>query len=168
MDRRRRKNPNAKGFTLIEVMIVIAIVLALSALVGVFVLGRRDEANIKLTQTDMNNIASAIDMFELDFNRVPTEDEGLAVLWDESILDPEDAETGSWQGYMQKPLASDRWGTEWFYRVDSRENEDLKYELFSAGPDREEGTEDDLRLFDDESSMGDEFGGMPPPPSGGD
>lgn len=156
-----------RGFTLIEVLIVIAIVLALGALVGVAVLKRKDTADIDLTKIQLKSIEQGLKYFYVDFSRYPNEEEGLAVLWDKDVLDP-DADASKWSGYLEDPLPRDSWNNEWGYNGEDPEYGE-KYDLWSFGPDGEDGSEDDINAWTDADSdeMGDEFGsGMPTPPSG--
>lgn len=127
------------GFTLIEVMIVIAIILAIGSLVGIALFQRRDEAKVNLTKQDMNTLKGSISLFYMDFDRVPTTEEGLPVLWSKTELDDPEQES-KWKGYTQKPLAKDRWDNEWGYEQLSR----TSYRVWSVGPDGEEGSEDDI------------------------
>lgn len=153
------------GFSLIEVMIVIAIILAISGLVALTLFSRRDQAESDLGRVEFRQIEQALKFFRLDFNRYPTDEEGLAVLWDKERLDPE-ADQNVWKGYLEAPMAKDRWGNEWGYRQQSEETEDTtKYDLWSFGPDGEEGTEDDLESWD-VGTEDEEGGGDLPPPSG--
>jgi general secretion pathway protein G len=132
-----------RGFTLIEVMIVIAIILMLSTLVGVALMSRRKDAQKDLAQYDMGTIANAIKLFEMDFDRFPTDEEGLRVLWDKSALSPDSSES-KWRGYLEKPMPTDKWGSPWGYRQMSEQGNETKYDLWSYGPDKEDGTDDDL------------------------
>ncbi len=164
---RSRSVATRRAFTIIEVMIVIAIILALSGLVGFALLGRRDDAKLKLAEVDMNNIKSAIKVFRLDFDRVPSDEEGLAVLWTKASIQSEE-DQAKWKGYLESPLPNDRWGTPWGYRAESQ-TRDGGYDLWSYGPDKEDGTEDDINAFasEDAASEGSgASGGLPPPPPG--
>lgn len=152
-----------RAFTLIEVMIVIAIILALSGLVAVAVFQRRDDADIKLTRVSLNNLKSAMGLFKLDYRRYPFEEEGLAVLWDREMLDPESDEN-LWKTYLEAKMDTDVWGTEWGYRADS-ETRESGFDLWSNGPDKEEGTDDDIMLF--ETDEDDDFGFGSPSGGGG-
>ena len=115
-----QRKTRARGFTLIEVMIVIAIVLALAAIVGVAVLGRRDQADISITQIKLNNLKSGLKQFNFDFGRWPTEEEGIDVLWDKEALEPEaDVNKYLGKGYMDEPTPQDQWGNEWGYAFPS-------------------------------------------------
>ena len=166
-----KRRTQARGFTLIEVMIVIAIVLALTAIVGVAVLGRRDQADVSLTTTKLNIMKGALKQFRLDYNRWPTEEEGLAVLWDKELLDPEaDVNKYLSGGYMEEPTPNDQWGNPWGYQFPSQRDDETQYDLWSWGPNGEDemGEGDDIvswRKEDDGSGFGD--GMLPPPPSSG-
>lgn len=159
----------ARGFTLIEVMIVIAIVLALSAIVGVAVLGRREQADVSLTQTKLNNIKSALKFFKVDFGRYPSEEEGLTVLWDKEKLDPDaDVNKYSKDGYMEDATPNDQWGNPWGYRFPSTREDETQYDLWSYGPngEDEDGDGDDITSWrKDDTSDGLDSGTLPPPPS---
>jgi len=155
-----------RAFSLIEVMIVIAIVLAISGLVALTLFSRRDQAESQLGQVEFRTLQQALKLFRLDYNRYPTDDEGLAVLWDKERLDPE-ADQNLWKPYVESPMARDRWGSEWGYRQQSEETEDTTtYDLWSFGPDKEEGTEDDIQSWRLAGGEEDE-GGLPPPAGGG-
>ena len=147
----RRRRAARRGFTLIEVLIVIAIILALSGIVGVALFARRDEANRDLTRADMNTLRTAIMDFYRIYDRVPTEEEGVAVLWDRSMLtDEEDEER--WSLFVQSELPEDRWGEEWVYE----ERSTTSFRIASLGPDREEETEDDIEIVFDFTGDGEE------------
>lgn len=166
MNRRTR----ASGFTLIEVMIVIAIVLALTAIVGVAVLGRKDQADLSITQIKLNNLKDGLKYFKLDYARFPTEEEGIAVLWNKELLDPEaDQSKYPSDTYMEEATPVDQWGNEWGYRFPSVREDETQYDLWSYGPngEDEDGEGDDIvswRRGEDEQG----FDSMlPPPPAGG-
>lgn len=152
--RQGRAVAGSRAFTLIEVMIVIAIILALSGLVAVAVFQRRDDADIKLTRVSLNSLKAAMGLFKLDYRRYPNEEEGLAVLWDKELLAP-DSDENLWKVYLEEKMATDIWGTEWGYREESETRED-GFDLWSNGPDKDEGTEDDIMLF--ETDEDDDFG----------
>lgn len=165
----KTRRTRARGFTLIEVMIVIAIVLALSAIVALRLFGRKEQADVSLTQTDVNNIKRAFQLFRLDFNRWPTDEEGVAVLWDKEKLDPE-ADQTKWQKYLDEPMAKDRWGNEWEYRQLSERGDETEYDLWSFGPNGEDesGEGDDITSWrKTEEDTGGDSGLMAPPRSSG-
>lgn len=163
------RRTNARGFTLIEVMIVIAIILALTTIVGIAVLGRKSQADTKLAQVDLNNIKHALDQFKLDFGRWPTEEEGIKVLWDKESLDP-DADQSQYLsgGYLKEPMPKDRWGNEWHYRFPSARDDETQYDLWSSGPngEDEDGQGDDLISWHRDADEGGFDDGLLPPSDG--
>lgn len=161
-----RRAHAARAFSLIEIMIVLAIMLVLAGIVGFAVFGQRDKADIQATRVQLDAFDSAMRAFRLDFRRYPTEEEGLAVLWSKETLDP-DADQSLWSGYLETPVPTDLWGSEWGYSTESDELaiEDEEgastgptFDIWSFGPDKEDGTEDDIHLRQG-AGEGDEFGG---------
>jgi len=153
------------AFTIIEVMIVLVIILALSGIVAVNLLGRKKQADEQLAAIDLNTIKSALKMFRLDYDRWPTDDEGLEVLWNIEALDP-DADETKWHKYLEEPMPTDRWGHEWGYSEVSENGDESNYDLWSDGPDGEEGTDDDITSWTEtDGGYGDDL--MPPPPDNG-
>ncbi len=159
---RRRTTPFGRSrpaFTLIELMIVIAILLALGGLVLVNLLPRQKEAEINLTRVQIDQVVSALEYFQLDMKRFPTEEEGLTALWAKDVIQDED-EAERWKGKYIDAIPSDTWGSDWIYREPS-ETESYPYDIVSLGPDKEEGTPDDItnldRLRDSEGEIAEEF-----------
>ncbi len=144
-----------RGFTLIEVLIVIAIILALIGLVSVALFQRRDEAKRDTAKIDLATIEQALKLFRMDFDRWPSDEEGIVVLWDKSALvaETEEEET-KWKKTLDKPMPKDRWGQEWGYRQVSEHGDESMYDLWSFGPDKEEGTEDDITSWTEEDETG--------------
>ena len=149
-----------RAFTRIEVMIAIAIVVALIAIVGINVIGQRDTANVGQTKIQMNNIENAMQDFYLAFNRFPSEDEGIEALWNlEAVAVETEEDEAKWRRFLEKPTPNDLWGSPWGYRAESEFG--LRYDLWSNGPDGEEGTDDDITNW----TADDEAGGFGAPPS---
>lgn len=131
------------AFTLIEVLIVIAIIVALSGLVGLALFSRQKEAKAQLAQADLNTITGALKGFRLNYDRFPTDQEGLEVLWSKEKLDA-DADATKWSKQLEKPMPMDRWGHPWNYRQASEHGDAEDFDLWSNGPDGQDGTEDDI------------------------
>jgi len=144
---RRLPSRSVRGFTLIEVLIVIFIVLSLGGLVAYNLLGKKEKADADLGRIEMNNLKSALKQFRFVHGRYPTDDEGLAVLWSKDTLSDEEAEK-KWEKLFEAPMPKDRWGSEWGYRQISEHGDESAYDLWSYGPDRQEGTADDLVSWD--------------------
>lgn len=137
-----------RGFTLIEVMIVILIVLALGGLVAYNLIGTKKEADAGVVKIQMNQIRDALKMFNFKFGRYPSDEEGVRVLWDKSALTDEN-EAKNWTKLLEQPLPNDKWGSPWGYRQKSEHGDESMYDLWSVGPDKQEGTEDDLTSWGD-------------------
>jgi len=167
MNRRNRHARAAAGFTLIEVLIAIAIVVVLLGIVAVNILGAKERAEPDVAKIQMSKIESALEQFYLVFDRFPTEEEGLEALWSDQTLDVDDeALADRWYSFLKDPAPEDVWGNEWGYRAESEHGE--QYDLWSNGPDGEEGTDDDITAWTDEEDDG--FGGdfgsdLPAPPA---
>ena len=150
-----------RAFTLIELLIVIAILLAIGGLVVVNLLPRRDQATADLQRVQFDLIDNAMKQFYLDLQRWPTEEEGLAVLWRQDALEDEE-EYERWRGpYLELPLTEDQWGYELIYRYPGEIRGETYYDLVSVGPDGEEGTDDDItnhdRLRDEEGEISEDL-----------
>ena len=126
-----------KGFTLIEVLLVLIILVILGSLaVGVFT-GTQDKANINAAKAQVGLIEEQISMYRLDMNKYPTK---LEDLWEE----PSDAELAKkWGGPYFKKLPDDPWGNAYQYSAEGKNNTD-KFDFWSNGPDGKSGTDDDI------------------------
>jgi general secretion pathway protein G len=122
-----------RGFTLIEILVVIIILGLLTALVAPKFFGKVDKARIKTTGTQIALLGSALDEFRLDTGRYPTTEEGLNALRER----PEGLE--AWDGpYLPKPVPPDAWGKPFQYKCPGDHG---AYDLFSYGADGTEGGE---------------------------
>ncbi len=161
----RRTRTRRTGFTLIEVLIVLVIVLAIGGIVAVNLMPRRDQALKDTERVQLRMIEAALEQFYLDMGRYPTEEEGIAVLWDKTKIEDETLQGKHMGNYFAqgKKNLKDQWGNEYGYRpLDAEaegtdESDGRKYELWSNGPDGEEGTDDDIKL--EEATEGEEEGG---------
>ncbi|MHC5114562.1 MAG: type II secretion system major pseudopilin GspG [Planctomycetota bacterium] len=133
-----------RGLTLIEVLIVIAILLAIGGLVVVNLIPKKEQADIDLTKAQIQSFDNALKLFKLDMKRWPTEEEGIRALWSRDALeDEEDAE--GWKGpYLENPVPRDTWNNEWTYRYPGEIRGESFYDIISFGPDGEEDTDDDI------------------------
>jgi general secretion pathway protein G len=125
----------SKGFTLMELLLVLVIIGLLSAIVAPSLYQRIKPAKITAAREQMGNFSLALDSFFVDMGRYPTTSEGLSVL----RVKPDGGEL--WKGpYLQKEIPADPWGKNYIYRSPGRNG---GYEIVSYGEDSREGGEGD-------------------------
>ncbi len=130
-----------KAFTLIELMIVVIIIAALAAMIVPRLSGRADQAKVTVAQSDINaNIATALKLYQLDNGNFPTTEQGLEALLEKPGSEPA---PNNWNGPYLEKKAVDPWGNPYKYRYPGTNNKS-SYDLYSAGKDQTEGTEDDV------------------------
>ncbi len=130
------KRSRQTGFTLIEIMVVVAIIAILGAAVVPKIMERPEQARRVRAQTDISNISAALEMYKLDNFSYPSTDQGLQALVEKPTGDPEPA---NWSdgGYL-KSLNKDPWGRDYVY-VSPGENG--AFDLLSLAADGTEGGE---------------------------
>ena len=136
----------ARGFTLIEIMVVVVILAILGTLVAPQILGRIDEARVTKAKNDLRLYESALDLYRMDNFRYPTTDQGLDAL----IKKPNDANLKNWRpdGYV-KQLVKDPWGHDYVYVAPGTSGQ--PYDLMTLGADGQvggQGTDADISLRD--------------------
>jgi len=133
--RRNRRIRARSGFTLIEVLLVVAILGILAGVVVVNFSGKGKGARIKATRSSIAAICTAIGMYEVDTGRYPSSLQALVTSDGSS----------NWQGpYLQGGVPADSWGTPFTYT----QTGETGFKVTSAGPDLSMGGSDDITSFE--------------------
>jgi len=138
-----------KGFTLIEIMLVVIIIGILVAMLVPNIAGRSEQARKTAARTDIeSNLSTALDLYKMDVGQYPTTEQGLSALLTEPTASPVPAQ---WNGpYLKKKkIPMDPWGREYVYTSPGTHNAD-SYDLSSLGPSGVEGT-DNVNNWENES-----------------
>ena len=116
------------GFTLVELLVVLAILGLLVAVATPQVLKYLGKAKVDTAQIEIKSLSTALDLFMIDNGRYPSQQEGLTVL----VINP--GNLASWRGPYLKANAVplDPWGHPYQYRIPGQRGE---YDLYTAGPD---------------------------------
>ena len=130
--RRRAKRRGERGFTLVEILVVITIIGLIMGLVGPRVLNYLTESKVKAAKIQIESFGSALDLFFLDTGRYPSGSEGLAALVQRPGSIP------AWNGPYLKggAVPTDPWGNPYIYRAPGQRG---AYDLSSNGADGQEG-----------------------------
>jgi general secretion pathway protein G len=129
---RRAGRQAEAGFTLVEMLVVIAIIGLIMGLVGPRVLNSLGESKVKAAKLQIESFSSSLDLFYLDVGRYPTGGEGL------TVLAQRPGNTGIWNGPYLKTgsVPTDPWGHVYLYRAPAERG---PYEIVSLGSDGQEG-----------------------------
>lgn len=127
-----RRRPKERGFTLVEMLVVITIIALIMALVGPRVLNFLGESKVKAAKIQIQSFASALDLYALDTGQYPSSSEGLDAL----MRRP--GGIASWSGpYLKGDLVpKDPWGKPYVYRTPGQHG---AYDILSYGADGQEG-----------------------------
>lgn len=132
------KHINNRGFTLIEIMVVIAILALLAALVAPKIIGRSDDAKIADTKVQIKNLETALKLYKLDNGVFPSTEQGLAALVEKPAVGqiPRNYKA---EGYLEsKKAPKDPWGSDFAYLSPGEHGD---YDLYSLGADGVKGGE---------------------------
>jgi general secretion pathway protein G len=134
----RRARPSAvarAAFTLIEILVVIAVIAILASLVAPNVFQHVGTARSTTARSQLEMLATALDAYRLDVGRYPTTEQGLAALMTAPVGDT----PATWRGpYLRRSVPADPWGAPYVYLAPGTSNPD-GFDLLSYGADRRPG-----------------------------
>lgn len=140
MQNQNKRKHGREGFTLIEVMLVLLILMTLATVGMLAVRQFRNQANIKKANIDLGEFARMLDAYELQIGFYPTTDEGLGALCE----CPQSVDPNNWfkiATWSSPPL--DPWYNPYQYQYPGSQGSD-SFDLWSCGPDGQSGTDDDI------------------------
>lgn len=130
-----------RGFTMVEIILVVVIIMTLAAVVGPRLTGRARTAKINTTRIQMDAMKGALQGFEVSVGRFPTTSEGLEAL----VKRPSGLSESEWPDKFMDDLPKDAFGQPFEYKYPSEHGKD--YDLISSGPDKKFGTDDDITNY---------------------
>ena len=132
LGKRPRRRRGDEGFTLLEMLVVLAIMGLLAAIIAPQVLKYLGTSRSQTAKVQIQNVDAALQLFRLDVGRFPTQEESLGAL----VTAPSTAP--GWNGpYLQKSAAlNDPWGTPYVYKIPGKHGE---IDVYSLGSDKAEG-----------------------------
>lgn len=135
-----------RGFTLIEMLVVLVIIGMLAGLVGPKLFGRVDSSKIKTAEVQIKMFKGSVETFRLDVGRFPTQAEGLLVL---NQPPTDEFARARWRGpYLDQDIPLDPWGTPYIYSLPGAGGQ--PFALYSLGGDGKrggEGTDADIGVL---------------------
>ncbi len=128
---------SCKGFTLIEILVVVLIISVLAGIVGVNVLRHPGQARISAARLQIKTFKNALQLYRMEQHRYPTQAQGLEALCVKPAIPPV-PDAYPEEGYLDsRTVPLDPWGRPYIYIVPGRNNE--PYEIISYGSDGEPG-----------------------------
>ncbi len=144
MKSRKIHQANRQGFTLIEMLVVLAILVLLMSMVGPRILGSRNKADISTAKSQIGMLQASLQTYNLDMRSYPETEQGLNAL----VESPSKEKTETkWDGpYISKAtLPKDPWGHDYQYEFPPTHGKDKDQpDIWSLGPDGEDATADDI------------------------
>ena len=153
-----QRRPKARrGFTLIEILLVLAIILMLAGVTIVSIVGTREGARIDTTKAMLSSIETAIETYNMHIGHYPTEEEGNLTALRVKPTFESDQVGEMWRGPYLKKEPRDAWRNTFNYEVNvagTDEAQTQPYRLWSNGPDGTDGTEDDIKNWSEDDGTG--------------
>lgn len=136
-----RHQRHRSGFTLMELLLVLVILVVLGSMTVAFFGGTRERAFINAAKGDVSSLSNAIDRYEFDMRAYPTKLEDL-------IERPTGEGARDWGGPYVRELNEDPWRNPYRYAQPGKKNSD-RFDVWSVGPDGQDGTDDDVGNWKD-------------------
>jgi general secretion pathway protein G len=137
---RRSNTADRLAFTLIEVLLVLAILVVLGSIAASSFFGAADKADIDAAKAQVGMFAGSIEMYDFNVKQLPKSLEDLVKKPSDSAL----AEKWGTKPYLNKStIPKDPWGNEYKYTADGKHNEG-SFDVWSMGPDGQDGSDDDI------------------------
>jgi general secretion pathway protein G len=148
-----RNHRGRRGFTLMEMLVVLGILAILLALAVPRILGTQKKANISATQSQVKLLRSCLQRYILDMKEFPSTEQGLKALV-KKPSDLSEAKAKRWDGpYTESgELPKDPWGNDYQYEYPPKHDTADFPDIWSKGPDGEDGNEDDIVSWSQEGS----------------
>lgn len=137
---RNRHLLSQRGYTLVEIMLVLSIIAVLLAAGIHYMAGNLDTAKEIRVRGDIQTITVQLRTYEMQNLFMPTSEQGLLALVTQPTTEPKPAR---WRHLLDKEALMDPWGTLYQYKNPGKHNV-TGFDLYSVGPDRTEGTADDI------------------------
>lgn len=136
-----RRNQSRRGFTLIEMLVVLAIIATLAGVVAPAILRNAGDAKVQAARSQIETLGLALDAYRLDSDTYPTGEQGLIALWELPRIGDSPR---NWRGpYLRRRVPDDPWGRPYVYVSPGKQNP-ATYDLYSLGKDgRPGGTGED-------------------------
>lgn len=126
-----------RGFTLLEMLVVLVIIGLIASLVGPQLFNRVDTSKVQVADTQARMLRGAVETFYLEVGRLPTSQEGLSVLTQPPV---DDRAKARWRGpYLNEAVPADPWGNPYVYSVPG--GDAMPFALYSLGADGQPGGE---------------------------
>jgi general secretion pathway protein G len=136
--RLRHAARNARGFTLIEIMVVVIIIGLLAAIIVPTVVNKVDEARVTKAKADIQALETALTEYRLDNSVYPSTDDGLQALSQQ----PNDPSVTHWHGPYIQQISKDPWGRDYQYEYPGTHGQ--AYDLYTLGADGQPGGNDTI------------------------
>lgn len=143
----RTRKPARRGFTLIEILLVVAILAMLAAFAIPMMFGTQEQASVDICKSSIKNVEQQLNVYRTQNGQFPTTDQGLKAL----VEKPEEEPIPKKWSQLFEEVPQDPWKHELKYAFPGEHNKEKKPDVWSVGADGQDGTADDIGNWTDES-----------------